>query len=92
MLEDVPVVTFTCLDKPERSAPSAKYLEVILAGLRETYPDFRESALASDLLHGIFNDHEIRILILVLNELRNQLIREERYTDAVDELLIKLFD
>ena len=55
-------MTFTCLDKPERSAPSAKYLEVILAGLRETYPDFRESALASDLLHGIFNDHEIRIL------------------------------
>ncbi len=39
-----------------------------------------------------FNDYEIRILILALNELRNQLIREERYTDAVDELLIKLFD
>ena len=39
-----------------------------------------------------FDDHEIRILILALNELRNQLIREERYTDAVDELLIKLFD
>ena len=39
-----------------------------------------------------FDDYEIRILILALNELRNQLIREERYTDAVDELLIKLFD
>ena len=39
-----------------------------------------------------FDDDEIRILILALNELRNQLIREERYTDAVDELLIKLFD
>ena len=38
-----------------------------------------------------FDDYEIRILILALNELRNQLIREERYTDAVDELLIKLF-
>ena len=62
MLEDVPVVTFTCLDRPERSAPSAEYLEVILAGLRETYPDIRESALAVDLVHGIFNDHEIRIL------------------------------
>ena len=39
-----------------------------------------------------FDDYEIRILILALNELRNKLIREERYTDAVDELLIKLFD
>ena len=39
-----------------------------------------------------FDDYEIRILRLALNELRNQLIREERYTDAVDELLIKLFD
>ena len=39
-----------------------------------------------------FDDYEIRVLILALNELRNQLIREERYTDAVDELLIKLFD
>ncbi len=39
-----------------------------------------------------FDDYEIRILILALNELRNQLIREERYTDAVDELLVKLYD
>ena len=39
-----------------------------------------------------FDDYEIRILILALNELRNQLIREERYTDAVDELLVKLID
>ena len=39
-----------------------------------------------------FDNYEIRILILALNELRNQLIREERYTNAVDELLIKLFD
>ena len=39
-----------------------------------------------------FDDYEIRILILALNELRNQLIREERYTDAVDKLLTKLFD
>ena len=38
-----------------------------------------------------FDNYEIRILILALNELRNQLIREERYTDAVDELIIKLY-
>ena len=39
-----------------------------------------------------FDNYEIRIMILALNELRNQLIREERNIDAVDELLIKLFD
>ena len=37
-----------------------------------------------------FDDDEIRILILALVELRNQLIQEGRYTDAVDEILIKL--
>ena len=64
MLEGIPVVTFTCRQKPEpeRAVPSAEYLEVILSGLRETYPDIRESALAADLVHGIFNNHEIRIL------------------------------
>lgn len=36
-------------------------------------------------------DHyEIRIIIFALNELRNQLIQEGRYTDAVDELILKL--
>ena len=39
-----------------------------------------------------FDDYEIRILILALNELRNQLIKEGRYTDAVDELMVKLYD
>lgn len=33
---------------------------------------------------------EIRILVFALNELRTSLIREGRYTDAVDELLTKL--
>lgn len=62
MLEDIPVVTFTCRHKPERSVPSTTYLDVILAGLRETYPDVRESAVAADLIRGIFSDDEIRIL------------------------------
>ena len=34
--------------------------------------------------------YEVRIIILALNELRNQLILEGRYTDAVDELILKL--
>ena len=37
------------------------------------------------------DDYEVRILILALNELRNQLIQEGRCTDAIDELIIKLY-
>lgn len=36
-----------------------------------------------------FDDYEVNIIIKALIELRNQLIAEGRYTDAVDELLIK---
>lgn len=37
-----------------------------------------------------FDDYEVNIIIRALVELRNQLITEGRYTDAVDELLLKL--
>lgn len=37
------------------------------------------------------DEYEREILILALVELRNQLIREGRYTDAVDELILKLY-
>ena len=33
---------------------------------------------------------EQKIIIMGLIELKNQLIAEDRYTDAVDELIIKL--
>ena len=36
------------------------------------------------------SDDEVRIIVLSSVELRNALIQEGRYTDAVDELLIKL--
>ena len=36
-----------------------------------------------------FDDYEVNIIIKALIELRNQLIAEGRYTDAVDELLLK---
>ena len=39
-----------------------------------------------------FTHDEIRVLVFALNELRNTLIAEGRYTDAVDELLVKLLD
>ena len=35
-----------------------------------------------------FTEDETKILIIALNELRNRLISEGRYTDAVDELII----
>ena len=39
-----------------------------------------------------FTYDEIRIIVMALVELKNQLISEGRYTDAVDELLIRFFD
>ena len=36
-----------------------------------------------------FTDDEIRIIVRSLVDLRNELIRGGRYTDAVDELLLK---
>ena len=36
-----------------------------------------------------FTDDEIRIIVRSLVDLGNELIREGRYTDAVDELLLK---
>ena len=37
-----------------------------------------------------FDDYEVNIIIKALIELRNQLSAEGRYTDAVDELIIRL--
>ena len=33
---------------------------------------------------------EVRVLVFALNELRNNLIAENRYTDSVDEILARL--
>ena len=35
---------------------------------------------------------EIKVMVYTLNELRNRLIEENKYTDAVDDLLLKLCD
>ena len=37
-----------------------------------------------------FTHDEIRIIVLALIELKNELLAEGKYTDAVDELLVKL--
>ncbi len=38
------------------------------------------------------DDYELRIIIRALNEMRNQLIREKKDTDVIDELLLKYID
>lgn len=38
------------------------------------------------------DDYDQRIMIRALNDLRNSLIEEERSTDAVDELMVKVYD
>ena len=38
----------------------------------------------------LVTDEERTVLILALNELRNKLIAEGKYTDAVDELMLRL--
>lgn len=39
-----------------------------------------------------FTYDEIRIIVIALVELKNQLIAEGRYTDPVDELLVRFVD
>lgn len=39
-----------------------------------------------------FTCDEMRIIVMALIELKNQLIAEGRYTDAVDDLLIRFVD
>lgn len=40
--------------------------------------------------HVYLNSEERRLLISSLNDLRNKLLAEGRYTDLVDEVLIKV--
>lgn len=40
----------------------------------------------------MLDDYEWRIVINALNDLRTSLIREGRYTDAVDDVLIKIIE
>ena len=38
------------------------------------------------------NDFERRVVVNCLNEMRNNLIANGKYTDAVDEVLLKIID
>ncbi len=61
-LEGCPVVSFTCEERQKRGIPSGKYLEVILQGMKEVYPDDPERAVAGELVKGIFSEEELVIL------------------------------
>ena len=47
--------------------------------------------MASKYTKFEFDRYEIGIMMNALNELRNKQIKEERPTDPVDELMIKLY-
>lgn len=89
-LDGIPVVTFT-YDRspdPKRAVPSLEYLNTILDGLKETYPEYRESALAVELIKGIFSDEEISLLDCLRKAehgLTNREIREKTGMKAEDE-------
>ena len=38
----------------------------------------------------VLNDQEHRLIIESLNQLRNKLIADGKYTDAIDEVLLKI--
>lgn len=38
------------------------------------------------------DDFEYRIIVDCMNEMRNKLIADSKYTDAVDEVLLKIID
>ena len=64
LLEGLPVVSFTCFERnvEERTVPSLKYFEMIVKGLKDTYPIYRESAVAERLINGIYSEDEIKVL------------------------------
>ena len=38
----------------------------------------------------VLNDQEHRLIIEIMNQLRNKLIADGKYTDAIDEVLLKI--
>lgn len=36
------------------------------------------------------DDDEIRIIVIALIDMRNRLLEEDRYTDAVEDLIVKM--
>lgn len=42
--------------------------------------------------HIALDDSERRLLMNCLNDMRNRLIADDKYTDAIDDILLKVID
>ena len=78
MLDGIPVYSFT---SPERrydvKAPCREYLDVVLAGLKETYPDKGEIVHQFYLFaHGALNEDDIKILSFLRNAAHGQSVSQ----------------
>lgn len=67
IVDGLPVYTFTSPEKREDlNVPSAEYVQTILAGLKETYPEVSETVLLSYLVkHGALNDNARKVLTYI---------------------------
>ena len=76
------------LRKRKKRISSCRVARKLHAGLRPVtrVRKRKESVMAKKYK---LDDYDVRIIVRALIDLRNKLIAEGRYTDAVDELLIK---
>lgn len=67
IVDGLPVYTFTSPEKREDlNAPSADYVQTILAGLKETYPGVSDTVLLSYLIkHGAISDNIRQVLTYI---------------------------
>ena len=89
-VDGIPVVSFTNGNNPvpRRAVSSLEYLDTILDGLKETYPEYWESALADELIKGSFREEEIILLDCLRKAehgLSNREIREKAGMNAEEE-------
>ena len=69
-IEDIPVYTFTASERrKDMRAPSAEYVQTILTGLKETYPELSETVLLSYLFrHGAISNDARNIVAYIRKE------------------------
>ncbi|MDO4460777.1 MAG: hypothetical protein Q4C42_12000 [Clostridia bacterium] len=67
MEDGVPVYTFASEKKIDRDkSPDSEYVDTILKGLKETYPEMSDIVLSTYLyLHGVLSDNERKVLSFI---------------------------
>lgn len=95
--DGIPMHTFTSLEKrTDINSPSSEYLNVILTGLKETYPDKTELVLETYLYtHGVLNDDDYKVLSYLrksehgvsVNALADHTVAISRVKRAVKKLI-----